>query len=247
MSEARVNKYSSSNGGVPAITFDGNTNLVERYRQREALIASFVLSSGNWQGDWATITVYAADDIVVEGGLAYICITPHTSGDFATDLDAGKWEEFTSKESRIFIPATRFRAVSGSPAETLIASRHTGYAFDAASTETISVSPVVPANWGAFTSVIYWTNLSTGSGDVYWQLVLDALANNENLAVAGDSQYITPTAPSENYLKLSAFSTEFSDLTPRDLIRIEVSRIGGDAADTLGNDAGFLGLELIKV
>lgn len=48
---------------------------------------------------WATTTAYAVDDAVFQSNKLYICLIAHTSGTFATDLAALKWEEvidFTS-------------------------------------------------------------------------------------------------------------------------------------------------------
>lgn len=47
-----------------------------------------------WKGEWETSTVYAVRDLVQHEGSAYICAIAHTSGTFATDLSAGKWELF---------------------------------------------------------------------------------------------------------------------------------------------------------
>lgn len=42
---------------------------------------------------WATATSYSADDTVHVTGKLYRAVIAHTSGVFATDLAAGKWEE----------------------------------------------------------------------------------------------------------------------------------------------------------
>lgn len=47
---------------------------------------------GVWQGAWVTATAYGVDDLVEESGSTYICIEAHTSGTFATDLAADKWD-----------------------------------------------------------------------------------------------------------------------------------------------------------
>lgn len=47
-----------------------------------------------WKGAWVTSTAYVLNDVIEENGSAYICVTGHTSGTFATDLSAGKWELF---------------------------------------------------------------------------------------------------------------------------------------------------------
>lgn len=57
-----------------------------------------LLSSIAWtvRGGWVTATVYAAGDLVLQGGILYVCMVAHTSGTFATDLAAGKWGQVTA-------------------------------------------------------------------------------------------------------------------------------------------------------
>jgi hypothetical protein len=50
-----------------------------------------------WEGPWQTSTAYAVDDVVSNSGSSYICIEAHTSGTFATDLAAGKWQLVAQK------------------------------------------------------------------------------------------------------------------------------------------------------
>lgn len=50
-----------------------------------------------WKGAWLTSTSYAVDDVVSNGGSSYICLIAHTSGTFATDLGAGKWQLMAQK------------------------------------------------------------------------------------------------------------------------------------------------------
>lgn len=61
------------------------------------------LGAGKWsifvsglrqRGEWTTSTLYLPYDIVVYGGNTYSCLVANTSGTFATDLAAGKWEIF---------------------------------------------------------------------------------------------------------------------------------------------------------
>lgn len=40
---------------------------------------------------WNTSTDYVVGQLVTESGSTYFCLIAHTSGTFATDLDAGKW------------------------------------------------------------------------------------------------------------------------------------------------------------
>lgn len=52
-----------------------------------------------WLGEWVTSTAYVVDQLVRDTGNVYICLVDHTSGTFATDLAANKWELFASKGS----------------------------------------------------------------------------------------------------------------------------------------------------
>jgi len=48
-----------------------------------------------FKGPWATSTGYAVRDQVEEGGSTYTCRVAHTSGTFATDLAANKWDLYS--------------------------------------------------------------------------------------------------------------------------------------------------------
>ena len=48
-------------------------------------------AAGGGIADWATSTVYAIGDVVIESVKIYQCAEAHTSGTFATDLAAVKW------------------------------------------------------------------------------------------------------------------------------------------------------------
>lgn len=51
----------------------------------------------DWQGAWITATGYVVGDGVAQAGSSYICLVAHTSGVFATDLAANKWELIAAK------------------------------------------------------------------------------------------------------------------------------------------------------
>jgi hypothetical protein len=45
-------------------------------------------------------TAYAKGDLVLQGGIVYVCMVAHTAGTFATDLAAGKWGQVTANAHR---------------------------------------------------------------------------------------------------------------------------------------------------
>jgi hypothetical protein len=49
------------------------------------------------RGLWATATAYVVNDMVDVAGSSYICAIAHTSGTFATDYAAGKWQIFVPR------------------------------------------------------------------------------------------------------------------------------------------------------
>jgi len=55
--------------------------------------------------DWVTATTYVPGDVRDEGGVIYFCLIGHTSGTFATDLAAGKWEIYNllTASSAVFL------------------------------------------------------------------------------------------------------------------------------------------------
>lgn len=53
-------------------------------------------AAGGGVDAWATATVYAVDDLVIQSTKIYRCLIAHTSGTFATDLAASKWEEISA-------------------------------------------------------------------------------------------------------------------------------------------------------
>jgi hypothetical protein len=50
-----------------------------------------------WNGAWVTSTPYSLYDTVEKDGSGYVCVEAHTSGTWATDLSAGKWELFVEQ------------------------------------------------------------------------------------------------------------------------------------------------------
>jgi hypothetical protein len=51
----------------------------------------------NWEGDWITATSYQVGDGVSQDGSSYACLITHTSGTFATDLAASRWQLIAEK------------------------------------------------------------------------------------------------------------------------------------------------------
>jgi hypothetical protein len=91
-----VTEYTQTAGMDGATTTDNVTELAGQAVAAAAAAASSaeaaIVAKMEWQGDWLTSTAFALNDVVYEDGSSYICIVAHTSGTFATDLTAVKWE-----------------------------------------------------------------------------------------------------------------------------------------------------------
>lgn len=51
----------------------------------------------NWKGAWVSGTAYTRDDVVQYNGSAYVCLTSHTAGIFATDFTNLLWDLMASR------------------------------------------------------------------------------------------------------------------------------------------------------
>lgn len=75
---------------------DGRVKLFTLGSDVLALLASY----GSFpRGAWGTATLYSLKDLVTQSGNTYMCVVPHVSGTFATDLAAGKWLLFSLSSS----------------------------------------------------------------------------------------------------------------------------------------------------
>ncbi len=61
-----------------------------------AQLKAEVVAGINTPADWVTATAYTVRDSVIKDDIWYWCTVAHTSGVFATDLGAGKWEEIVA-------------------------------------------------------------------------------------------------------------------------------------------------------
>lgn len=118
------------------------------------------------EGGWVTATAYGINDLVSEGGSSYICIVSHTSGTFATDLAAAKWELVAQKgDQGIQGPQgdqgiQGIQGVPGAAGEPLICVvQDTGGIV-------VGTYPVVRSYHGAATMGHIYAELLVGTGDV---------------------------------------------------------------------------------
>jgi hypothetical protein len=89
--------------------------VVEISSLSDAVLA--LLSSTAWhvKGGWVGGTAYVVGDLVLQGGIVYVCMVAHTAGVFATDLAAGKWGQVTANATAAttsFSPTSTIAAIT---------------------------------------------------------------------------------------------------------------------------------------
>jgi len=148
----------------------------------------------------------------------------------------------------IWLPAQSFAPFFGSPVVGLLGSaRRHMYFFDAASTEAIEAGALVPVGWSDVSVSMFWTNAGAGAGNVIWYVDGLEVAPGTTLDTADSLNSVahTLTATTQSILLESSMGT-FSGLTAGRYLLVRPKRFGGEAGDTLGNDAGLLGVKLTK-
>lgn len=61
------------------------------------LTVTDLASVPEWRSTWSGGVAYVENDLVKINGNVYICLTPHVSGTFSTDLSAARWELFVER------------------------------------------------------------------------------------------------------------------------------------------------------
>lgn len=159
----------------------------------------------------------------------------------------------------IIVPIFSATVRTGTPAITVSGSntRYRAWAFDAASTEEILFEAIMPRDLVVLQSATvnitpaFWvTNLGAGTGGVVWQVTLKDYWGSGDLNTTSGETVINEThgSTTQDNVSRRAFATDFSLAvssggTPPPLVRIGLARLGGDASDTLANDAGVVGFE----
>lgn len=116
--------------------------LVEPYNLSASTKAYVLATKWTSKGLWATATAYVVNDMVDVSGASYICASDHTSGVFATDYAAGKWQ--------IFVTANNAAAQAFTPTSTISAA-NTQSAIEEVDTESRNASnPALSALYGGF-------------------------------------------------------------------------------------------------
>lgn len=214
-----------SGGTVPGISLEqgSNDNALEG-----------VVLSGN-----ATQTVGVAEDATCSGNMVNVIAKNHTSGNL--NLLGTRPASFQSS----FFGSDRFESLSGSPViGTIGGGRRNAWLLDAASEEIVGTEFIMPDGWTKLKVSIYWVNAGAGSGNVVFAYNFGQFAAGVTLNAADSlgSLNRTFTAAAQDVLSISVFSSDIITVSPGVTSFLRVKRTAADAADTLGNDIGIIGV-----
>lgn len=179
------------------------------------------------------------------GGYGSSGVTIGTTGDISTNGDllvdgsaqiVGLLRPWTA-----WVPARQFASASGSPTlATLSASpKHDAWALDASAVEELACFVALPPAYTGQTIKVevFWTATSAGSGDVRWIFRGNSHADGDTLAAAFNAD-VDDTFQGASKVHIVSYSA--TESTGR-LLAIGIGRRADNAADTLAQDALFLG------
>lgn len=137
-------------------------------------------------------------------------------------------------------------ASAGSPTNNASAVGVPCWQMDTAATEVVACAAKVPENWETYNIVLWWCNVSTGTGNVGWQAryahraiglaINGGETNAGTVTVAAGAQYVVTQTTLATGVKFLPGSV------PRFNIRRDTT-----VASNLANDAGILRVDLVRV
>lgn len=146
----------------------------------------------------------------------------------------------------MWVNARDMASWTGTPAE----AKHgpgawNAWKLDASTDEGVTFMAYIPTWWTTFHMDVYWANDGAGAGDVRWAIYRQAVVAGDTINTVGSSTGITTTADIEDDLVVSRVLTGITN-TGGPAWWFGVARNGDDAADTLANDIGVLGVLLTR-
>lgn len=146
----------------------------------------------------------------------------------------------------LVLPAAVMTAVSGSPTlGTVGGGRRQAWLLDAAGTEILGAQAYFNATLATRVRVkLVWTNVGAGAGNVVFAIGYLNAADGVtvNVADSGAGNF-TVAAPAQDIVKETTLAADFP-VAANSTLFVRISRVGGDASDTLANDCGVLALVL---
>lgn len=158
-------------------------------------------------------------------------------------------------QSRVWIPATQFFVLSGSPALGVVANSLPTWSLDDSTDEAITTTFDVPSEWGRCNVYIVWFSAATSGNVVFLPRFgkLSGMDANYSGAYSAPTAYISSTISAASPSNVVRFSLVYSwdSLLPSDApgrlvngrpIVFTLTRDSDSASDTMTGDAQIVGI-----
>lgn len=127
----------------------------------------------------------------------------------------------------------------------LVGARFPAWLMDSALTEQVRGLVQFPDEWVTFNADLIWSNAGAGAGDIRYRTVYSSHTNTEDTTIGDVTVNITLTAPLIDIMKDSRVLSNIAIQLGK-VFHFRLIRVGADAADTLTNDAAFIGLRFTR-
>lgn len=166
--------------------------------------------------------------------------------------------QFTSRyaplaSNALWVPAGAMAPQSGSPTlgtlgATASTFERTGvWLLDPDAIENVEATVIIPQGWTTANVFLWWSNADAGAGDVRWSVFGRAYADATTTAATTLTLSTTTiTAPAQYIAQRSQVGTNVTSMSAGTVYRISVTRSATNVADTLTNDVGVIGLEIVR-
>jgi hypothetical protein len=242
-----------ANDDVLVIVDVSDTTMSASGTNKKITVAELVTDSALTGAFWPNSSTALTGANLANGDkLAVVDVGSPDVAKYITADELAQGSQFTSRYApksgdRVFVSAGEGISSFGTPTQGRYALNYAfgGWLLDSATTEVVSFALMPPFHWTTYDIAIWWANDSTGAGDVRWSVNLDSYAVGDDTSSGGVQFNQTATAGANNVTVRTTFSTGRTNVSG-ELVLMAVGRVGGDAADTLGNDCALLGLELVR-
>lgn len=155
-------------------------------------------------------------------------------------------EGLTGGVERLWLPPASLATMTGTPASAALSSTAHYLLFDAAAIEASAGSFIPPAHWASTHVDLYWVNAVAAAGDVVWRLDWKSAGDGELVTGPTAAPQVTAAAPeATGTVEVTRIGSAIA-YTPGEYGLVKIQRRATDAADTLANDAGVLGILLSR-
>ena len=184
--------------------------------------------------------------------------SPNVS-EYITADELAQAPQFSSRykplaSDRIWLPAQTFTAVVGSPSMGTLGNalygdtRQPVMLFSHTAAEYAATTWLTPQGWATFDAYLWWSNAGAGSGDVFWgsTIITGSFGDGDTTDTGSYLGDKVTTSPAQYIAKRTKLNSGSPSITVGEINRMLILRGGDNVLDTLGNQAGMIGIEIVR-